>query len=290
MESQTPEPESDLGFDLLSPLDDRPGPAQRISSRRAAEMVQAALTADTAMTQRAADVRQAVRVAAAIAVLLIAGTVVAAVYRILQRPEAPPLTAPPALAPVATPPTQPAQVEEAPDAKTIEAIKEATRTASTPQRRSAPAAKREASEPAAVPAAAAVPVTVPVEDLLRLANEQRRGQHWREADALYQRVLHVHPHTPAAYVAGVASATLHLERLDDAHGALRLYQAALHSQPHGSLAAEARYGLADTYHALGDAKAEAQALRDFIAEHADSPLRPRAEARLTKLSPSTPAP
>lgn len=286
MESQTPEPESDLGFDLLSPLDDRPGPAQRISSRRAAEMVQAALTADTAMTQRAADVRHAVRVAAAIAVLLVAGTVVAAVYRIMQRPEAPPITAPPApvLAPVAPPPSQPAQVVEVPAAQEIEAIKEATRTASTPPRRPAPTAKREVSEPAAVPAAA----PVPVEDLLRLANEQRRGQHWREADALYQRVLHVHPHTPAAYVAGVASATLHLERLDDARGALHLYQAALHSQPHGSLAAEARYGLADTYHALGDAKAEAQALRDFIAEHADSPLRPRAEARLTKLSAPAP--
>lgn len=289
MEPQTP-PENELGlenelsFDLLSPLDDKAGPAQRISSRRAAEMVQAALAADTAMVRRAAELRQVLRVAAVVAVILALGGAAAAYYRIAMQPRQDPApaknpaehSAPPAVEPVAAPPpSAPSPAAEPPPALPSAIDREPTRTTSTPSpRRNAPSPKREAIEPA-----------VPVEDLLRLANEQRRAQHWREADALYQRVLRVHAHTPAAYVAGVASATLHLERLEDPRGALRLYQSALSAQPHGSLAAEARYGLADTYHALGDRAAEAQALRDFIAEHADSPLRPRAAARLGKLSP-----
>lgn len=296
MEMQTP-PENELGlenepsFDLLSPLDDRPGPAQRISSRRAADMVQAALVADAVMVKRAAELRQVLRVAAVFAVILALGGAAAAYYRIAMHP-----TPDPALGPAPTGPALPAQsetptvpqlaapprVEPAPSpaaaAPSLPAVieKEPARTTSTATSRRTASAPKPATEPAAA---------VPVEDLLRLANEQRRGQHWREADALYQRVLRVHAHTPAAYVAGVASATLHLERLDDPRGALRLYQTALAAQPHGSLAAEARYGLADTYHALGDKAAEAQALRDFISEHADSPLRPRAAARLGKLSP-----
>lgn len=289
MEPQTP-PENELGlenelsFDLLSPLDDKAGPAQRISSRRAAEMVQAALAADTAMVRRAAELRQVLRVAAVVAVILALGGAAAAYYRIAMQPRQDPApaknpaehSAPPAVEPVAAPPpSAPSPAAEPPPALPSAIDREPTRTTSTPSpRRNAPSPKRETIEPA-----------VPVEDLLRLANEQRRAQHWREADALYQRVLRVHAHTPAAYVAGVASATLHLERLEDPRGALRLYQSALSAQPHGSLAAEARYGLADTYHALGDRAAEAQALRDFIAEHADSPLRPRAAARLGKLSP-----
>lgn len=290
MEPQTP-PENELGlenelsFDLLSPLDDKAGPAQRISSRRAAEMVQAALAADTAMVRRAAELRQVLRVAAVVAVILALGGAAAAYYRIAMQPRRDPApaknpaaehSAPPAVEPVAAPaPSAPSPAAEPPPALPSAIDREPTRTTSTPSpRRNAPSPKRETIEPA-----------VPVEDLLRLANEQRRAQHWREADALYQRVLRVHAHTPAAYVAGVASATLHLERLEDPRGALRLYQSALSAQPHGSLAAEARYGLADTYHALGDRAAEAQALRDFIAEHADSPLRPRAAARLGKLSP-----
>src|SRR4051812_39839135 len=98
METQNP-PENELGlenepsFDLLSPLDDKSGPAQRISSRRAADMVQAALAADTAMVARAAELRQVLRVAAVVAVILALGGAAAAYYRIAMQPDLKPAPA-----------------------------------------------------------------------------------------------------------------------------------------------------------------------------------------------------
>jgi len=139
--------------------------------------------------------------------------------------------------------------------------------------------RRAGSRPPAIePAARATPPTS--EDLMKQANEQRRARQWQAAEALYQRVMREHPGTSAAYVAAIAAASIRLDHLGDARGALRLYQSALASGVNRVLAEEARWGLAEAHRALGDDAREARALQDFVARHPGSPLLPQARARL----------
>lgn len=130
---------------------------------------------------------------------------------------------------------------------------------------------------------AAPPTSTTPEDLMKQANEQRRTRKWQAAEALYQRVVREHPGTSAAYVAAIAAASIRLDHLGDARGALRLYQGALASGVNRALAEEARWGLAEAHRALGDDAREARALQDFVARHPGSPLIPQARARLGAL-------
>ncbi len=125
----------------------------------------------------------------------------------------------------------------------------------------------------------------PLEDLLGLANERRRARDWRGADTLYRAVCRRFPDSAAAVVAGVASASLHLEQLGDAAGALRDYQRALAAQPSGPLAEEARWGIAEAERGLGAAAAEREALHDFLVHHPGSALAPAAKRRQAELAP-----
>lgn len=266
---KTPE---DIGG-LLPALDSQPGPARRLSQRRAAEIVGAVLDMDQAKGMDGAApprIRDRERapvlvrlLAAALLLVLLAGGALAAVYLIRQRPAPVPGAAP---APISAP-------APAPAAAAPSIIPEAAPpTASTPARR-------------------AVSARGP-EDLLLLANRRRGERRFRDADALYQRVLLRHPGTPAAYVAQLASASLRLEHLRDPRGARRLYEAALRTRPAGPLSEEARLGLADACRALHARDAEAQALRDLLSAHPDTLHRRQAEARLRALqAPSlSPAP
>ncbi len=117
------------------------------------------------------------------------------------------------------------------------------------------------------------------EDLLAEANAERAAHRWPAADALYARVVAEAPRSLAAQTALVASASLHLEHLGDAGGAARRFRAALAAGPHGALAEDARWGLAEAARATGDVAAERAALDDFLAHHAGSPLAPRARER-----------
>jgi hypothetical protein len=127
------------------------------------------------------------------------------------------------------------------------------------------------------------PADATPEDLLRLANERRRAKRWSDADAVYRRVIKDHGSSSSAYVAMVASASLHLDHLDDAAGARKLFRQALSRQPSGALVEEARFGLAEAERALGDESAERAALSLFVAAHPDSPLAERARARLRQV-------
>lgn len=118
---------------------------------------------------------------------------------------------------------------------------------------------------------------------MKQANEQRRARQWQAAEALYQRVMREHPGTSAAYVAAIAAASIRLDHLGDARGALRLYQSALASGVNRALAEEARWGLAEAHRALGDDAREIRALQDFVTRHPGSPLIPQARARLRAL-------
>jgi hypothetical protein len=128
-----------------------------------------------------------------------------------------------------------------------------------------------------------VAVATAPEDLLAAANAARAAHHWREADALYARVVSAAPAELAQQTALVASASLHLEHLGDPTGAIRRFRAALAAGPRDALAEDARWGLAEAARATGDAAAEAHALDDFLAHHASSPRAARARVRRTEL-------
>ena len=117
------------------------------------------------------------------------------------------------------------------------------------------------TEPARRDPVVMLPADAPVEDIVALANQQRKEKRWRAAEALYERVMRDHAGTDAAAIATVASASLHLDHLADPAGALRRFRRALRLRPDGPLAEEARWGLAETYRALGDVEAERAALR-----------------------------
>ncbi len=123
-----------------------------------------------------------------------------------------------------------------------------------------------------------------VEDLLLKANGLRSEGRWKEAEALYLRVIRAQPSSLAAYVARVASGSLRLEHLGDARGALHQFQAALRLQPRGVLDQEAQHGIAEAHRVLGNRDAERSALEELLANHPDSPLGPSARARVRELS------
>jgi hypothetical protein len=137
-----------------------------------------------------------------------------------------------------------------------------------------------ASDPPAPPRAA----PRPPKDFLRDANQLRARERWQEASRAYEHVVASFPGTPEAYAATVAAGSLHLDHLGDARGAVGFFRAALRQRPNGPLAEEARWGVAEAERTLGDRKAEAAALRAFLARHPDALMAPRARARLEELT------
>ncbi len=123
------------------------------------------------------------------------------------------------------------------------------------------------------------------EDMLARANEFRRSRQWDQADKLYRGVVNRFPQSDAAVVAQIASATLHLQQLNDPAGALNYYRRALATRPTGPLAEEARWGIAETQRALGNTAGEAAALRDFLSHHPQSAMAPMAKRRSTEVQP-----
>ena len=120
-------------------------------------------------------------------------------------------------------------------------------------------------------------------DLLGEANAKRAAKQWRVSDDLYAKVVTRAPKSLAAQTALVASASLRLEHLGDPKGAVLRFRRALALAPKGAVAEDARWGLAEALRATHDAAGEAQALDDFLAHHADSPLAERAKTRRAEL-------
>ncbi|MCY1014902.1 tetratricopeptide repeat protein [Pyxidicoccus sp. MSG2] len=283
--------------DLLAPLDGEAGPARRISRQKSAALVGAVLAA--VAVEEAASARQPIRKPKRPPMWLMAGALVltgaaaATVWRFAfsepmsePREAVRPVVRPaPAGAPVAAEGTPPG-VSPASPGDDVAAVEAPVPAPVTPAG-SSEASPKKATPPTRLPrrdAPSQALSTVAPEDLLRKANELRAGGRWKEADALYVRVIRAEPASLASYVARVASGSLRLEHLGDARGALRHFQEALRLQPQGVLGQEARHGIAEAYRALGDAAAEARALESFLASHPDSPLGKTARARLRELS------
>jgi len=126
--------------------------------------------------------------------------------------------------------------------------------------------------------------SAPPEDLFALANRLRRKRDWRAADEVYGAIAGRVPGSDAAVVAEIASATLHVEQLRDAAGALEGYRRALVARPTGALAEDARWGIAEAQRALKDRHGELGALLEFLDRHPDSALAPAARRRAAELS------
>lgn len=124
-------------------------------------------------------------------------------------------------------------------------------------------------------------------DLLRIANERRRKQRFAEALQIYQQIVQQDPTSEEGYVARVAAGGLLLEKKKQPQAALRMFRSALRTRPQGTLAEEARLGICDALAQQSDRAAEAQAIREFLAHHSDSPARTRMEARLRQATEQT---
>lgn len=262
--------------ELLPPLDGRPGPARILAPTRRAAMVKAIVNAALADGDAPARPEAPSRGAwyrtlafAAAILLCLSAAVVPALIRHVRQPVAP-------RAPARPPPVSEPRLEVKPD-PAPPAVEPPPDPAPRPSHRAPIASIVGREEEVDVEKA-------PLEDLLELANQRRRARDWRGADQLYRAVSRRFPDSDAAVVAGVASASLHLEQLGDAAGALRDYRHALASQPTGPLAEEARWGIAEAERAIGDTTAEGEALRDFLHNHPSSALAPAARRRQVELA------
>ena len=243
------------------PLDSSPGPAAPISEQQGRALVVAAIAAAGLVAKPAVRTlrpsRRTWAILLAAALVLVLGSALAAVLPHLLRKEE---VVPPVVQPVlSTPPEGTSTSAVAP-------------TASIPP----------APEPIATTGVSAPVVEQPA-DLLRRANGLRKEHKWQDAETTYERVMARSPHGDEGYAATVAAASIRLDHLGDAAGALRLYRAALSERPSGTLSEEARWGIAEGERVLGDRAGEIEALRAFITAHPDGVMRPSAEARLQAL-------
>ncbi|GHG72450.1 tetratricopeptide repeat protein [Comamonas sp. JC664] len=309
---------------LLPPLDEAAGPARRISREKSAAMVLAALDASTLTVQAPRMLRgKRPPVWLMTGAILVAGAAAAAVWsftRSERTSEAHARTAvevkpPHAEAPrvvevhgelepaggvhasAEAPGEVPASADAARAVPASAEVASGVPTSAEAARRVALRAAAQESDtlsdvaevrsarPRPPSATAASPASVrAAEDLLLKANGLRSQGRWKEAESLYLRVIRAQPSSLAAYVARVASGSLRLEKLGDARGALRQFQAALRLQPRGVLDQEAQHGIAEAHRVLGDRDAERRALESFLSTHPDSPLGPAARARVQELS------
>jgi hypothetical protein len=289
-------PDQAVLADLLPPLDDRPGPARRLSSTASTAMVRSIV--DAALARQAESLaaeteslpparswewRRVLAPAAAVLLVISFGAGAAALVGryVFDLP----------VDPVAPPPVRQVRSREravTPPAPAQQLLVPAPASPPEPsprQRKVKHPRPKSAMAPLGAPVAMELDLeTAPPEDLLALANERRRERVWNAADQLYRAVMSRFPGSDAALVAEIASAALHLEQLGDPGGALRAFRRALSERPTGPLAEEARWGIVEATRALGDAAQESAALSDFLAHHPSSALAPAARRRLSELA------
>lgn len=252
-------------------LDDRPGPAPRISRERALAMVETAMAAlppPVAAPKRWTAGSKYGAVAAAVLFGVVGGVAAARWYFADPAPARAPVEAPKAVE-APKPAVAPAPVQEAlpVQPKAAEPVK---------AERAEP--EVEEAAPRGVDRGRAAP-----EDLLQKANRLRTQGRFREAAQTYSAVSDRYPKTLSSYVAQVAAASIELEHLSHPAKARRLFERALKEHPEGALDLEARQGLATALRDLGQEEDEVDALRRLIDVHPASPAAKRAALRLAEL-------
>jgi tetratricopeptide (TPR) repeat protein len=265
-------------------LDERGGPAPRISRERAAAMIDQALAnmplaATATPVARGQGLLRTLAIAAGALLMLTGGVALArfayeqliAKHATVDPPAAVPAAPklPAALAkPAAEAVVNPAPVQAAPD----------------PAADSERVADSEPVTGAARPAVRKPHDALAPDDLLQKANRLRSTGEFAEAAATYSQVYERDPRSLSAYVAEVAAASIELEHLAHPANARKLFERALRTQPAGALDLEARQGLTLSLRDLGDPAAEASALRSLIEHHPSSPAAKRASVRLNELA------
>jgi tetratricopeptide (TPR) repeat protein len=249
-------------------LDERPGPARRISRDQAQSLIDDALSTwegeRMVPDRRGVSLWQTLSIAAGL-LLAVVGGASAARWLYERAPE-----------------PAPAQVERARAAKQPRTVLPAVRV----EPEAAVVVEVEAPEPRA-PKSRAAERSEP-DDLLQKANQLRAEGRFQAAAETYAHVYERYPRSLSAYAAQVAAASLELEHLGRPLRAQKLFESALHAHPTGALDLEARQGLALSLRDLGKRHEEVRALRALIAAHEASPAARRAEARLKELSGSAP--
>lgn len=295
---------SDRELERLLALDGGAGPAQPIDPARSSSIIATALHSagfppPGAGGNSPGGAQGAGRSTFALKLTVLAGgagavaVAIAVVAWLISTPEKP-MPRPPAHAASeqpASPPVAPAEppvpIIASPNEPTTDAASSEPPHAHTTLRSPAPAKLRATTTPShrrRLPAhTAPVAAAADPEDLLAEANAARLARDWRGADALYARVASAGGATLAAQTALVASAQLHLEHLGDADGAALRLRRVLAAGAQGTLAEEARWGLADVARVTGDREAERRALDDFLAHHAASVRAAQARTRRAEL-------
>jgi tetratricopeptide (TPR) repeat protein len=248
-------------------LDERAGPARRISREQAHALVEDALSTwegeRMVPDRRGVSIWQTLSIAAGLLLALVGGAS-AARWLYGRAPE-----------------PAPAHVERAPAAKRPRTLLPvvSVETELAPE--------VEAREPRAPRATRSVERSEP-DDLLQKANHLRAEGRFQPAAETYALVYERYPRSLSAYAAQVAAASLELEHLGRPQRAQNLFESALRAYPAGALDLEARQGLALSLRDLGKRQEEARVLHALIAAHAASPAARRAEARLKELAGSEP--
>lgn len=247
---------------LLPALDDQPGPAQPLSAVAQAALIEQALKKGASAS--VPSTRRGIVFGGAAA---ITGIVTYALFRRWSpTPDATPVHFVANQKTDSTRPLRDSQAAGTQAAKADLQTEERAAVASDPLSPRSPAAKK--SDPRSA------------QDLLRMANDRRRKKRFAEALQIYQQIVQQDPSSEEGYVARVAAGGLLLEKKKQPQAALRMFRSALRARPYGSLTEEARLGVCDALALLSDRGAEAQAVREFLAHHGDSPARARMEARL----------
>lgn len=244
--------EHDPALERRFDLDDRPGPALRLSEEESRAIIARAFEAYEAPASTPRIARRTLRVLAIAATMILGVGLATAATRYVLKLRAP--THAIAQAPQNEPEPKPEQEPE-PEPELDSDLDQ------TPP-----------------PASHVAPA-----DLLKRANDLRGAQKWRAAYTAYAHVAARFPRSESSYVAELAAAELALEHLGDPARAKKLYERALAEQAHGALDAEARFGLAAALEKLGDDRGEAHALEELVRRHPDSPQAARARTRLEVL-------
>ncbi|HMI93488.1 MAG TPA: hypothetical protein VK509_19080, partial [Polyangiales bacterium] len=117
-------------------------------------------------------------------------------------------------------------------------------------------------------------------ELFAAANLARREREPAAAVRLYRELARVHPRSEEAQVARVALGRLLLDRVGDARGALREFDAYLAGPAQRALREDAAIGKALALGRLGRAREERAAWKALLAEFPASAYAERARARL----------
>lgn len=149
----------------------------------------------------------------------------------------------------------------------------------------APSGPKEVAPAPTIAAPKPAPKVVTASELFAQANDARRTGDTDEAVRLYRTLQTHHAATAEATTSHVSLGRLLLDKKGDASGARAQFRAYLTTAPTGTLAEEARVGLALSAAALSDAAGERAAWEELLARHPDSVHAARARKRLAELGP-----